>query len=248
MLITLDKPKQMKISDNILLPGTGKQLEFLHSNFEIENKKILVIGAGSEVIAKALSIRTDIPVEFIVEDYESFMQTNLNLGDEKNINVSLMSFESTDFEEKSFDLVYAQASISSIDRKLIVKEIKRIIKDDGFLCVGEIFKSRSSVPPVVDNLFESSGLAPLLIDELEKYYTDRNFKLIAEKDLSDTLAEYYSQSSQLLSKSKGKLPENELSYFKKILNKISHESNLYLKHGGDKYWGFKVMLLQKDTK
>lgn len=238
----------MKNTANIMLPGTDKQLKFLLANTGVLNKKILIVGTGTDGVARELSVNTDCPIELIVEDYDSLLQTNLNVKEDKNINVSLMSFESTDFEEDSFDLVYAQASISNFNKKLIVKEIRRILKDNGILCVGEIYKTQHSVPPVIENLFESSELAPLFINDLQKYYAERNFNLLAEKDLSETLEEYYSLSSHLLKKTKANLPENELSYYKKILNKISHESNLYLKHGGNKYWGFKAMLLQKDSK
>ena len=49
----------------------------------------------------------------------------------------------------------------------------------------------------------------------------------------------------MLKNTKEDLPENEKSYYKKLLNQISHESNVYLKLGGDKYLGFYALILQK---
>jgi hypothetical protein len=40
------------------------------------------------------------------------------------------------------------------------------------------------------------------------------------------------------------LTEKEKSYYKKLLNKISHESNAYLKLGADKYIGYKLLILK----
>jgi DNA-directed RNA polymerase subunit N (RpoN/RPB10) len=40
------------------------------------------------------------------------------------------------------------------------------------------------------------------------------------------------------------LSGQEKSYYKKLLNKISHESNAYLKLGADKYIGFKMLILK----
>jgi hypothetical protein len=51
----------------------------------------------------------------------------------------------------------------------------------------------------------------------------------------------------MLKSSKSDLTQQEKSYYKKLLHKISHESNAYLNLGADKYIGFIALLLQKGT-
>ena len=41
------------------------------------------------------------------------------------------------------------------------------------------------------------------------------------------------------------LTDKEKSFYKKLLSKISHESNAYLKLGADRYIGFKMLILKK---
>jgi len=156
-----------------------------------------------------------------------------------------MDFEITDFEDSSFDLIYAQASISSLNRNKIIRELKRILRPGGYLCVGEIVSLKNDIPQFVKDIFDSSDLLPTFIGDFEKYYIDRNFEVIARYDLSKTLQDYYSKSASLLKNAKGNLDDKEKSYYKKLLNKISHESNAYLKLGGDKYIGFTAALLKK---
>lgn len=234
----------MKI-DNCLLPGLDRQVEFLFNNFKNPAQSILVVGSNSEEMAKELSNQFDTNVELIVEDYDSLMNSKLILESSPKINVRLMDFEVTDFEDLSFGLIYAQASISLTKRNKIVKELKRILKPDGFLCVGEVVALRKDYPPFVQDIFDSSDLLPLFVDDLEKYYTERKFNVVLRQNLTHTLRKYYSRSASLLNESIDALSSSEKSYYKKILNKFSHESNAYLKLGGDKFIGFVAMLLQK---
>lgn len=237
----------MNTKKQILLPGLNQQLEFLTKNYNALPVSVLVIGAASEPVAIALSEKYKIQVQLIVEDYESLMTSKL-LVDGKNTDVKMMSFEATDFTEKYFDLIYAQASISSTNRNKIIKEIKKILKPGGYLCAGEVVSLKKDVPRFMQDIYDSSGLLPLYTEELVKYYSDRNFSVEAEKDLSYTLKEFYSFNVDKLADAKEKLFDNEKSYYKKLLNKISHESKVYLKLGGDKHMGFKVLLLKKEEK
>jgi predicted HicB family RNase H-like nuclease len=82
---------------------------------------------------------------------------------------------------------------------------------------------------------------------LEKYYTDRNFEILFKQDLSHTLKDFYKMSANLLENKVNDLTEQEKSYHKKFLNRLSHESNAYLKLGGNDFMGFK-MLISKAAK
>ncbi len=133
-----------------------------------------------------------------------------------------MDFERTDFSSRQFDLIFSQASITYFNRKKVIKEIKRILKPNGFLCVGEIVKLHQNVPTFINEIFNYSNLHPLQIDELEKYYCERNFILIDSIDLSKTLTKFYQDYAILLNSKSKNLSESEKSFYKKILSKISH--------------------------
>lgn len=232
-------------ANKIVLPGLEKQVEFLLNNLNTQIETALVIGSASEDIANRIMESYQCSPELIVENYESLMNSKLILGEALPINARLMDFEVTDFENNSFDLVYAQASISRTNRNKIVKEIKRVLKPNGIFCVGEIVTLQKEYPAFVRDIFDSSDILPLYVEELKNYYEERNFKFISEIDLTSTLKKYYSINTDLLRDTKLNLTDREKSFHKKLLNKVSHESNAYLKLGADKFIGFTALLLQK---
>jgi len=229
----------------ILLPGTTHQIKFLFENLKTRLEQILIIGAGHENIAVEISKHYNTKVNLIVDDYESFIISRLELGNNLDINAIIMEYENTDFNNNQFDLIYAQASISLINRNKIIKEIKRILKPNGYFCAGELISLKKETPKFMKDIYDASGLLPLFIDDLEKYYLERNFKVINKIDLSHTLKDYYSTAIEKLKSAKEKLDEKEKAYYKKVINRFSHESNAYLKLGGNKYLGFFALLLQK---
>lgn len=236
----------MKNNKQILLPGLAKQLSFLEKYLNAEPKSILVIGASSEIPALELANIYNVKIELIVEEYESLLNSKLVLKNDEAINLKMMSFETTDYRDNEFDLIYAQASISLVNRNKIVKEIKRILKPGGYLCVGEIVSFTKEPPRFVQDIFDSSSMLPLYYEDIQKYYEERNFAVAAQENLSSTLKEFYSINAAKLDDAVYNLTDNEKSYYKKIVNKISHESNVYLKLGGDKHIGFRVLLLRKN--
>ena len=238
----------MKSDINIFLPGLDNQIRFVRRKIELKEKKILVIGTGSEEISKLFLTETGINTELIVEDYNSLMNSRLLIGDEKKINVRLMDYEYTDFDDNTFDVVYTQGAISNYRRNKIVKEIKRILKPDGVFCVGEVVSLQEDLPQFILDIYDSSELAPLQLSKFEDYYTERNFEIIEKKDLSFTLNDFYSKSLYELQKSVKDMEENEKSYYKKLIKMISHEAKAFLNEGADKYIGFYSLILKKKEK
>ncbi len=231
----------------IFLPGENQQLEFLIENVQLVNKQILVAGSASEEIASVLADRSGIRANLIVEDLDSFMNAGIQIEDDKKVKAALMDFDATDFAPNSFDLIYAQASITLENRNKIIKEFKRILKPEGILCAGEMVIFKEELPVFVANIFDSSGMAPLLDSELENYYIQRKFKVINTKDLTESLKSFYLSSLNELNKATVDLTEREKSYHKKLVKKIKHESDAYLKLGAEKYIGFKAIIMQKES-
>lgn len=234
----------MQDKQNILLPGGLKLLRILRTKFLLRDKYILVIGAGSEKIAEKMVDSGASSVKMIVSDFDSLMNSKLNLSKESRIVLEMMEYDSMDFSEKEFDLVYAQGSISSSNRSKIIKEIKRILKADGVFCVGEITSLKKEYPIFIKDIFESSDVLPLVHNECSAYYESRKFTVVHEQDLSSSLKNFYENAASELKTKIDNLSGQEKSYYKKLLNKISHESNAYLKLGADKYIGFKMLILK----
>ncbi|MEW6004454.1 MAG: methyltransferase domain-containing protein [Stygiobacter sp.] len=231
----------------ILLPGLDKQLSFLKNNLIEKPTSVLVVGSSSELIALKLAEIYKCNVELIVEEYESLLISKIIIGESKNVFPKLMNFDATDFNDNQFDLIYAQASITS-NRSKIIKEFKRILKPNGFLCVGEIVKLSSNPPKFILDVFNASNLIPLEKEKFISYYDEKNFKLISSDDISFTLREYYLNTIKELETSEKKLNPQEKSYFKKLINRINHESNVYLKLGGKKHIGFITALFKNEVK
>jgi ubiquinone/menaquinone biosynthesis C-methylase UbiE len=227
-------------ANNILLPGGSKQLEHLIEQNIPKGEHALIIGPNCESIAaKLIDYFTKL---FIVTDnYESVMQIRMKLKDEERIKVKMMDYAHTDFQDESFDLIYAQGSISVPERKEIVKEIKRVLISKGLFCTGEIVSLKDPVPGFVNDIWERSGLEPMASSVVNKYYESKGFEVLSERDLSTTLKDFYENTISVVSKT-GKAEKEE---DKKYFSRMKHESNAYLKLGGDKYIGFKSLILRK---
>lgn len=234
----------MKSENEILLPGSWLQAEFLLKNISIEDKSVLIIGFGAEKIADKFISDGANKVIIIVDDFESLMVSRLKISNRGNVSVKMMDFFNTDFSDKEFDLIYSQGNITVSDRKNLFKEIKRVLKRNGTLCVGEIVRLMDEVPTVINDLWKSSELMPLTIDKLKLFYDQQNFKLLGIKNLTASLKDFYKQTKDLLREKVGVLDEKEKSYYKKMLNKMNHESNVYLQLGGDKFIGFYSLIFE----
>lgn len=235
----------MKTKKPIFLPGTDRQFTILSSQVALEGKKILIIGGNTAELAVEFIAKSASQVIIIVEDNDSLLQMRLLIGNNKLISVKMMEFTNTDFNNEEFDLIYAQASISNSERNKILKEVKRILKSKGIFCVGENVVFTEELPKFVNDIFQSSGIIPLLKDNFPKYFTERKLDVLYQHDLSSTLKDFYKMSASLLQDNIDTLSDNEKSYYKKIIKKMSHESNAFLNLGGDNYFGFMMLILQK---
>jgi len=235
----------MAEDQTIFLPGSGKQFNHLKAKVSLKNKDILIIGSNSEMITKWFLNAEAKSVTIILDEYDSLLNARYLLKNNEKISVRLMDFISTDFKDSVFDVVYAQASISSKMRNKIIKEIKRILKPEGILNAGEIVSLKPSPPKFVNDIWESGNILPLNSDDIKKYYEERKFEVVDMLDLSAHLKDFYLESKKLLINNIDSLSENEKAYYKKLLKRMSHESNAYLKLGGKDYMGFTSIIAKK---
>ena len=200
----------------------------------------MIIGSDCEPIAVWL-LQNFNEVSIILNDYNSLMHSRTELKNDEKIKCKLMEYANTDFEKEYFDLIYAQASISVPERKEILKEIKRILNKDGIFCIGEVISLKEPVAEFVKDVWERSGLEPLSSSGIKKYFENIGFEIISEIDLSSTLKNFYEKLRYKVSKA----TKEEKDENKKLYAAMKHECAVYLKLGGDKYIGFKSLVMRK---
>lgn len=227
-------------TNTVLLPGGNKQLEHLLDRNILKGIRTLIIGPGCELVAFRLGEYFP-DINIIADDYDSVMHIKMKMKDDEKVKVKLMDYARTDFENEHFDLIYAQGSISVPEKKNITKELKRILKSQGLFCAGEIVSLKEPVPGFVADIWERSGLDPIPSSEIKKYYEAKGFEVLSEKDLSDTLKDFYEKIRNIVAK----VSKDEKEADKKYFSRLKHESHAYLKLGGDKYIGFKSLIMRK---
>jgi ubiquinone/menaquinone biosynthesis C-methylase UbiE len=227
---------------SIQLPGGVNQFKHLLDQEIHHGDRALIIGPQCESIAKALlSYFTNVYV--ITDDYDSLMQNKMKLGNGDKVKIKMMDYAHTDFDDNYFKLIYAQGSVSIPERKNILKEMKKILAKDGLISIGEIVSLKEPVAGFVKDIWERSGLGPIASSAIKKFYESKGFNVISEQDYSDTLKDFYEEIRLTVSKAGKDEKEQDKKYF----SRLKHESNAYLKLGGDKYIGFKSLIMRKSN-
>jgi len=224
------------------LPGGNKQIEHLLEQKYPNGKTALFVGPATNSIVKIL-LNNYPELLIIYDNYDSLINIRASLKEIQSVKIKLMDYSHTDFKENYFDLIYSQGSISVSERKNILKELKRILTDNGILSIGEIVSLKEPVAGFVKDIWQQSGLDPLPMATINQFYISKGFQIESEKDLSNSLKDYYEKIRYSFSQA-GK---DEKEQNKKIFSRMKHESNAYLKLGGDKYIGFKSLILRKSN-
>ncbi len=227
----------------IFLPGTDKQIQHLTSKIELKGKKILLIGGGCEEIVKIISQQNPDSIYVIVDDESNLIEYRLKLKGDKKIKITFMDYAATDFHDETFELVYAQSSVSRDDRNSIANEVFRILRKDGVYSVGEIVKLKKDAPAFMKDIWNSGDLSPIFIDELENFYKQNKFDIVDSVNLNSTLRDFYSSADKKIKIA----VEDEMFSLddKKLLKKFKHEVNAFNKLGGDKIMGYVSLILRK---
>lgn len=229
----------------VLLPGLDDQSVFLFTNCDVSNKNILIIGQGCVSIAKKMLDKEASSVEIIIDDEEMMLADRLQASGTANLRIRFMEFHNTDFKDESFDVVYAQASVSTAKHVKILKEIKRITKPQGLVCLGEIVQLSKEITRSVRNVWEKTKVTLREIPMIQKEYADAEFESVVETDLSFTMKYVYKKHLRNMDKSLPEMTEAEKKALKKEIKTYRHEANTYLQFKGDNYTGFIAFLLRK---
>jgi ubiquinone/menaquinone biosynthesis C-methylase UbiE len=221
---------------NIFLPGSSEQVKFfLHESPINSQDVILLIGASHFEITNRLAAEYPDKIVNVVDDYDNLMLSRIGLTAKKIASISFMEFDKLDFPDNTFTAVYAQASISIEKRGTILEQVKRVLKPEGILCIGEMVNLKKEVPQFVHDIWNNGEITPLFIDEVPEYYSSLGFNVTAKKQFS--LQSFYTNAEKQF-----KNMQNKDDYQNRVLKRIKHECNAYLNLGGSKYMGILSIL------
>ncbi len=230
----------------IYLPGTDKQLKFFLNSCTAADKKILIAGGSTHQIGLKLIEAGAASVDIISNNSSDIMDLRpKTIG--KNIKVRLMDYNRTDFSDNTFDYIYAQASLSVHSRNKIFKEMLRILKPEGATCIGEIIRGEENVPRYVADIWSSSGISAMTLNGQSEFYKSAGFSVVKEEDLSFTLNEFYTSGKKMLERFKTEGSAEEKQFYKKMISKISHESNAFLSLGGKRFMKYYAFILKRTS-
>lgn len=228
-----------------LLPGGEEQFNFLLRNIPVAGKKVLILGTGAEKIAAKFIEEGSESVLIITEDEQLLIQTRMNLTDKEKTKVKYSSYTSIDAAEGSFEIVYAQGTVSINERRKILKDVYRVLAPDGVFAVGEMTSLKGDIPAFLRSVFAANGMEIVSAESLEMFYKGEGYKIKSAKDLSNTLKDYYKNTERVFSRRVSNMTKQDQAEHKDLITKSKHELNVFLKLGGLKYIGFHAFLLLK---
>lgn len=220
------------------LPGLNDQVDFFLRQYKPSAGNILIIGSGTAEIARVIQQHDKGKVVIIVDNNELLLQERLRASTLENVTVRMMDFHNTDFAGEFFDVVYAQASISTGYHTKIIREIYRILKTGAVFCLGEMYRTTEEIPPGISQVIESGGLRLLDKETIQSLYKAERLHISASKDLSYTLKKVYRFYSRNFNYGLHTLPESEKKLLKKEIARWKHEADTFAKMGGLKYIGY----------
>jgi phosphatidylethanolamine/phosphatidyl-N-methylethanolamine N-methyltransferase len=82
-------------------------------------------------------------------------ETRKNKLGMKNVHLHVMSAESLEFKDNTFDIVYAPSVFSVVhDPKKVLDEMLRVAKPDGTLCIVSHFAGNTPVEKILDRVID----------------------------------------------------------------------------------------------
>lgn len=183
-------------------------------------------------------------VEIAIPSGELLLQSRMNFN-HNGINARFIEFHQLPYDDSSFDLVYAQGSLSTNLRNFISTQVYRVLTPKGYFCLGETVALTQNTPTFINDLWKNAEMSVLTREDLLKYYQERGFVIDTIKNLSGTLTQFYRDSRTALDERVKSMSSEEKKEYKKLLPRLNHEINIYLKQGGSKHIGFIAHLFHK---
>ncbi len=106
----------------------------------------------------------------------------------KNTEIIVSSAESTIFEDKMFDGVLAECTLSLMDVNKALMEINRVLKNNGYLIITDLYVNNTEFLDDLKRYPVNTCLkSPFDLQALKKHLVDSGFKIILAEKYDDVL-------------------------------------------------------------
>ena len=108
--------------------------ELLSKEFDMNNKVIVELGAGTGIFSKIASFYCK-QIYYVEPNIDMINKGKEYCKDCNNIVYVNKSAESTELPKKSIDIVFAVQSFHWFDKQKLKQEVSKILKDDGYFAI-----------------------------------------------------------------------------------------------------------------
>jgi len=150
------------------------------------------------------------------------------------------SFSEIRFQNKTFDIIWAEGAVFIIGIKEGLKQWKNLLKKEGFLVLTDLVWIRDERPDELTKYWEQEGLALLSIEQVLEYAAKEGYELIRHFTLPDEgwLKEYILPQEEVLTSLKVKYAS--IKEAQDTFTAIEYENKIVKKYIG--YFGYEFFI------
>ena len=224
--------------------STRKALQML-TNIPIQ-ANVLDVGCGPGMQTIELARNLDGKI-VALDNHQSFLDV-LNRSAEENGMINKItpvngSMFSMDFEQHSFDLIWAEGSVYIIGFERGLKEWSKYLKQSGFIVVTEISWLKKDIPEEPKTFWETNYPEMQSISRNIKTIEDLGFRPIGHFILPESSwwENYYFPLEKRICSLRQQYKDGDRA--NKELDEAQYEINLYRRYS--QYYGYVFYLMQK---
>lgn len=150
---------------------------------ETKKRSFLDIGTGGGNFIHFLKeLYNDFDIMVGIDTFERGIDAARKNFDDKRIAFEVMDGYNTIYDDNTFDVISFSNSLHHItDVKGLFKEIKRILKDDGFVIINEMMADN------LDKMQESHKMLHHFAAKLDRLHGDTHLETYTEEEIKDHL-------------------------------------------------------------
>lgn len=208
---------------------------------------VLLIGVRNYETANRIAQEFDARVVGIDEDAEAIIaakETASRHPEGSHAAFKVMSPMEIDFPAGSFDYVVCEGMLNVYPKSKLFRQIKKMLRGDGYLLAMEACWKQVSAPTSVRNVWEERSSPIPMFARWNDLMMNDGLVLESIEDISIELDSFY---AQFRSPIHSIIQQNEglSKMYKKLVTKYKHEIDVYLHHGGKKWMGYCALVARK---
>jgi SAM-dependent methyltransferase len=181
------------------------------------------------------------------EDSEGIFYAKMVAGQRPKTRVSFRTMPplALRFDDASFDVVFLNGILNVYPKSKLLKEARRILKDDGVLAIADSYWLSDEVPGFAREAWEGLRNRVFTRTGLEELLNRCAFHLQTAEDRSGELRSFYLQfKDEAKAMTQGGFEGRK--HLKSLIKRYKHEIDVYTKLGGHKVMGYILLTAAKD--